>query len=271
MSPAEVEVMVKTINARSRPPLPEKEVDTILASIWDSHQKKSRTSLLDGTAYGGSDEEREAFARATVDHGFPGLHLQVVRKITGDTVQYMLEFEEGAVLLSSNDIWSAKTLKSRVSDVTGVVIPQLSAKTHPSHDAVMQALQVLAITVDAGDESTMSGELASMVYDYLSTTRIEPSQEGPVEERGPFMRQGLIWINLPEFIKWVGITMGKPPALASLAQRFGAWGAKHKKWKTEKGMERLMYGITPAHLGRDVDLLMESPMDEVQTISVTTR
>ena len=261
LSPREVEFILRAVNAKNNPPLPEDELMTIAGSIYNSDQKERMARLLDSNAYEDNTEARQA-SLVTLKEAFAGLEVLGMRRITGETSQYFIEFDKGTVVLAEDQLWNSRQLQRRVSEVTKVVIPEFSAKTIPMRSVMLQAILNLVEDVDAGDEATLFGELALMLTEYLMTASLFAG-EGTPPPRGAFFRADRVWVSTTEFSRWAANNWGSKPTIPALAQKLKAWGAESKEWHCE-GRTRKMWGIPLDRLGPDVQKAVTSSDEEAE-------
>lgn len=238
MTQSEARFFLRAWNATNDPPLPAPELDVVLKSIAareSSGETTHQQDILDTIS------------------GVLKVHLNSVKRISGDEPQYVLEFDDGTCSVSTAQLLSPAHFQQAVCEATKIVIRKLGPKTTPTHDQLAQFIVSASEDVDAGIEATGEGELILMVKDYLSGQRSLPeAKPDSIPLRGAFKMNGLIWISLLDLVQKTAPKWGGRQSVKVMAQRMRGLGM-HRDTFTNEGTSRVMWGVDPKTISWEGD------------------
>lgn len=224
-------MILSSWNARNSPPLPDDEILAIVRSVKRA-EVKQRASL-----------------EWISDH--LGVPVVAIRRITGDEPKLILEFDEGACMLTTAQLLSAAAFQAAIADATKVVVPKRSAKTSPTHEQLAQAILQASVDEDAGAEATWRGEIRALIRDHVANQRTVDDVEGEVPMSGPFRSEGLVWVSLLDLIRRSSTRWGVRVAnTTQMAQRLRSMGLEPRVFRAVDGTPRHMWGIREEDLAQ---------------------
>jgi hypothetical protein len=231
LSEEEALFLLRAWNMRNSPPLPSNELAKCYHSIVRAEKEH------------GSTDKREDLLSAISN--ILHLHLKDIRRITGDKSQLILKFREGEVRMTTSELLSPKTFQDAVAEGTKVVVKRLSTKTLPTHESLSQMVLRCAEDEDAGIEATVTGEMRSVLQDFISKSHFIPNIDDgdEIPQAGPFMHQGLPWVQIEDLIYRSGKKWGIHMTMKSVAQRLKALGMERKTFKLPDESKKQMWGI----------------------------
>lgn len=227
MTAAEVLLILESWNQTNDPPLPRRDIETVVDSI--SRREDARADQL----------SREEALRKIGDA--LKLNLLDMRRITGDDPQIILAFREGTCQISTEVLLSSPGLVAAIAKATKIVVRKLSHKTSPKHTELAQWVLDGCRDEDAGVEATAQGEIEALVMDYLDSQRLTTVEEGaPV--RGCFSIKGkkAVWMSLDDLVTW-GRSKGVRISPKQTAQLLKTLNWVKREFATDVGGRRVVW------------------------------
>jgi hypothetical protein len=219
-------------NQRNDPPLPEAEIEQIVRSVDKA-------------------ETQTGFGLEWIS-GVLGVNVVAIRRITGDEPKCIMEFDEGSCSMTTAELLSPVAFQSSIADATKFIVPKRSAKTSPSHEKVIQAILRESTDEDAGHEATITGEMRSLIGDYILSQRVMPEVTDQAPMSGPFMAEGKIWIAILDIVQRSNTRWGvKSQNSTTMAQRMRSIGMEPKSFRVADGSIRSVWGISEKEVKHD--------------------
>lgn len=225
LSEAETTLILQAWNLRNEPPLPESEIKQVVASIARRDQTDAESTLRRVSQ-------------------ILKLELLGVRRISGDSPRYILDFAEGEVRLSGEQLLSPRGFQLAVMQGTNQLIRKFGERTSPTHQRLASMVLSLAEQVDAGEEATEFGELFMLVQDLLTSAATLPQlADGSVPDRGMFVSDGRAWFSLPDLTQRAAQRWGSRRPIAATAQTLKAMGLERRTFDVTAETKRTMWGV----------------------------
>jgi hypothetical protein len=226
LNPEETLLLLSAWNARNTPPLSSEELGIIVGSVRRA-EDKARSGL-----------------EWVSDH--LGMPVLAIRRITGDEPKLIIEFSEGSCMMTTAQLLSAAAFQTAIADATKMVVPKRSAKTHPTHEQLAQAILRSSVDEDAGMEATWRGEVRSLVRDHIASQRTIADAEGAdaVPISGPFRLDGLLWVSILDLVQRSSTRWGvRVASTTQMAQRMKSLGLEPRAFVAVDGTPRHMWGV----------------------------
>jgi len=226
--PLEVERLLEAWNQNNKPPLPDSEIEAVIASVQRKDSKEKGLEWISS-----------ALAAPVTS----------IRRVTGDEPKIIMDFEKGRCTVTTADLLSPVMFQTAVAEATKVVVPKRSSKTKPSHEELAQAILRASTDEDAGRDSTWHGELLAIVHSLVAHQSAIPEVRGGevVPISGPFRVGGRVWISLADITQRSNARWGaRVQKTSHLAQSLRAMGIEPKKFSARDGTTREMWGVGDA-------------------------
>ncbi len=134
-----------------------------------------------------------------------GVDIQRVLRYLGDPSTYAMTTGQGEVTIGPfANIFSQTRFREIVGDMTGVVIPKVSAKAWEKR---VQAIRKLAEDTEARDASHPAQEARRWMVDYLIDRGVRDNKEWKVAARARYPYRSERWISvfLEDFTRWLEV------------------------------------------------------------------
>lgn len=226
-SDAEVLALALAWNLRNAPPLPERELRAVVASIAD-REMRSRTARARREPPPEHSpervpwhEERRGMLRAL--SAKLGINVEDIEKVTGsDPIWYLYFGNNVYASLNSQELCTNQRFNIKIFSQTGVMLPPIPNKKGEWSE-ICQLISNAAEWKEGSDESTVLGATRVATEDYLVSFRPEVWEESsrpPINY--PFTHQGQTFVFLSHLLSYLQNNKGMKLNIRELSQQLTA-------------------------------------------------
>jgi len=219
----EVLLILMGWNQANDPPLARRELETIVDSI---------------TRREGENEHLDRTEKLTkINRMLNRVILLDAKRITGDDPQIMMQFDQGDVRMSTENLLSPRQFVNAIARSTKKVVRAANA---PKQAELAQLVLDIVKDEDAGSEATSLGDTNSLVLDFLDAQRVSVLENtSEVPKHGCFRKEGgPIWVSLTEFVDWANAKAGSKMSRRETAQQLTALGWRKHEFRTDEQGKR---------------------------------
>lgn len=228
LGPVEVLNILRGWNAaHCHPPLPDRELVTVIQSIGRAEASRGRPARAAKVAEAaqGNGKPPEATDLATLTDML-GLPLESVIKYLGDFPKYLVKFAGSpAITMTSTDLASQSRFRTRIMEQTDKLPAKLPGR---AWETALATILKLAQHADPGSESTLTGELEACLGMFFAKHRpIDLAEDEPMPEATapkPFVVNSRLYFHLSHFSQFLLLNFSwrvQPRELSQYLTRLG--------------------------------------------------
>lgn len=240
--------ILKSFNMRCSPPLPVKELESVVTSIAKKELfKRGGGSIHPSATQGATGEDSRALALQALSERF-GIPIDDIVRVGGSEPYYRFHSGGCRVDIEATQIGSQWAWRRAMIAVTQRVPRKIGQKADPGWDAYLQQMLDLARQIDPGEEGTQRGELREWVRTYAESHKAVPLGEPSSRPRDPRLEDGHLLVSLDEVATFVGLEFNSRVNRKRIAQLFSEEGFSSDRYRVEWGADhsgRLRFWAIP--------------------------
>lgn len=259
LTPTMVMLMMRQWNQNNSPPLPDKELQSVVKSITKKELMKSG-GLSGKTGDSGAEEAPHSGSNGG-DGGLEGdrdLALQAVSerfgvkigdivRIGGSSPTYRFHCNGDYAEVSARDIGSQWAWRRAIISVTEQVPAKIGKKSDKPYEHFLQLMLNAARHVEPGEEATYRGQLKQWVSSYLGAHEPTPEDDESLRAGEPRWHDGQPWIHVATMRKFIKSEYDVKVDNKKLVQQIKSEGFQRKtlyiKMARQEGVTRSMWSV----------------------------